>query len=1017
MASTVMMWIARRKSIWPIRTFYISTIYGKAETNKSLTVVSQKTYAALPTTKLLSDGANACSLENWNGGLESKKIGEFDKAIFFYCSRILIEHITDEVKPLAEKRAENIPPEDATSTALSSSTGPSPQDPLPGIELKSPPQNQLAREIRDNLVRFPHCILLTRVGSFYESYFEQAVEVARLLSIKLTKRTWDKQEVLMCGFPIMHLEKYLKVLVQTNKRFVALCEEFKRNPPEEGFERRVVRVVTPGTLTEDSIVDPYENNFLLAIDNVSTEAFSSRNDVGLAWIDVSTGEFFTQKSNLEHLKDDLARISPREVVLSSKIKDHPHHAIYQAASGEECFISFCSRHQSDDTCFFSTPATEDTLEFHYTDSLSIHETSAISLLTSFLQDHLLEHMPILSSPSRQNNLHRMHIDSHTLKSLEVKERMREGGTTGSLVSVVKRTITSSGTRLLTRWLCEDRSPSTSIQEIQSRQSLVSFFLQRSHLRHDIIQYLRRLEDTSRIVQRFLLRKGDVSDLAAIKGTIELWQIIKVKIESNYTGEEMNDEYPTLRRLLDSMSDMTSLATRIELAVEPRKDSLNEEMTLPTADTIEWDNISSNNWTGQFKPTIRPRFSPQLTSLHTKLSESHAARQRLERELQERFDSPSLTLRLSGKMGVHVHLARPNRDCGKIENSSQFVILSSSASSKTFFNQTWYILGTQIIDITMQILAAEKDAFEILRHEVKMQVSSLRRNARIMDELDVVAGFAQLADDMKFVKPTLDASTSFEVVNGRHPSVEIGLLGSGRVFTPNTVTLSSASRMHIITGPNMAGKSTLLRQSAIVVILAQIGSFVPADSATLGVVDRLFSRIGAKDDLFRDRSTFMVEMLETADILRNATDRSLVIMDEVGRGTAVKDGLAIAFATVYHLYRFNRSRVLFATHFHELADMLGYTEQGPNVGPFNEIGFFCTDVHTTRDNYFTYSHRLRPGVNRSSHGLKVATLAGVPFSALEVAEDALKCITGPKSPLYNDQTKLNAIGLELISRHQ
>lgn len=1000
---------SRRKSLQlAYRAFHVSQTHSIIDTNKTARVTSQKAYAKLP------DCSSITPLQDWDGGLELKRNPERGTKTISHdyaredkpsnkISKTPRKRSKVKLSPLTTEGSTSDVPAIRVSTKTKSraeikselSTLEQCRSPFShGTEMQTRPQNQLAREILDNLFKFPHCILLTRVGSFYESYFEQASEVAHLLSIKLTKRTWDKQEVLMCGFPIIHLDKYLKVLVRQHKRLVALCEEFKRNPPEEGFERRVVRILTPGTLTEESVLDPHENNYLLAVNDTSNLSSSSEYVIGLAWIDVSTGELFTQRSRLEQFKDELARISPREVVLPCEVKHHSNNLVYQAAVAGDFFISFCAQRQGN-PCYFATPATDDILDFTDADSsLSIHETSAVSLLTSFLRDHLLEHMPPLSCPARRNDLHRMHIDSHTLKSLEVREGIREGGTTGSLLNVIKRTVTNSGTRLLTRWLC---SPSTSISEIKNRQSLVSFFAERPHLRHDIVQHLRRLEDTYRTVQRFLLKKGDVYDLLTIKETIDLWKTIKLRIETEYSEESAKEQHTTLRHLLHNISDLATLATRIELAVESRVGCSNNS---PASEITGLDDINEGLSqyvypSGQIKPTIRASFSPRLVSLHKQLSNSQAAQLRLEMQFQERFAAPSLTLRLSGKIGVHVHLSKPIRDAEKIERDSQFVLLSSSASSRMFFNQEWHILGSKIIDINTQILGAEKDAFDVLRNEVKTHVLYLRKNARIMDELDVIIGFAQLAEDLKFVKPTLDESTNYDVVNGRHPSVEIGLLGSGRVFTPNTVSLSSTSRAHIITGPNMAGKSTLLRQTAVITILAQIGSFVPADRATIGIVDRLFSRIGAKDDLFRDRSTFMVEMTETADILKNATDRSLVIMDEVGRGTTVQDGLAIAFATVYHLYRINRSRVLFATHFHELADMLGYFEKQPKTESFSEIDFFCTDVHVTADGHFTYSHRLRPGVNRDSHGLKVAALAGIPSSALAVAEGTLRYMKGFK----------------------
>jgi len=324
----------------------------------------------------------------------------------------------------------------------------------------------------------------------------------------------------------------------------------------------------------------------------------------------------------------------------------------------------------------------------------------------------------------------------------------------------------------------------------------------------------------------------------------------------------------------------------------------------------------------------------------------------------------------------------------------------------FTNQLW--------EISQKISSIERAAFDELKNEVKMYEAQLRRNARVIDELDVALGFAKLASDMHLTKPKMTDSRSFHVVNGRHPTVEVGLLSSGRVFTPNTVSLSPDSQLHVITGPNMAGKSTLLRQTALIAILAQSGSFVPADHAEIGIVDRLFSRVGAKDDVFRDRSTFMVEMLETADILKKATPNSLAIMDEVGRGTSVRDGLAIAFAVVHHLYFKNNCRALFATHFHELSDMFGCTSDYKGAGAFRKLRFLCTDVQETEIGSFVYSHRLRPGVNKDSHGLKVAQLAGMPPSAVAVAYSAISRLKRDVlAPPFDDQA-LKALGESLTS---
>ncbi|KZT74786.1 hypothetical protein DAEQUDRAFT_742256 [Daedalea quercina L-15889] len=873
------------------------------------------------------------------------------------------------------------------------------------------PQNVLATEILDNLRRFPHCILLTRVGQFYESYFDQAKEVSRLLNIKLTQRTWDGQRIWMCGFPLMHLDKYLKVLVQNQKRFVAMCEEFPRNPKlgaKGGFDRRVVRIVTPGTLIDEPFLNPYENNYLLATaPSKSSPPYAEvgkSQAIGLAWIDISTGEFFTKTTSVEGLRDELVRISPREVVLSEEPDVGEAYRIRSAVDEEGLFASYFQAPTSADlptspSLLQGTDGIDDVTSHLESESrgastVTEPETRAINLLTAFMQANLLEHMPLLSSPSRETTAGRMQIDSHTIKALEIQEGLSEGGATGSLLSVVKRTVTSGGTRLLARWLC---SPSTSLREIKARQSLVAFFHARPYLREDLVQALGDIEDTTRIVQRLLLGRGQSSDLAALCSTIRTWTSIRRRVELEKAMEAQErgvvdeEEWSSIDALMHGMHDLDHLVNMIEKAMAT---SGGIDGTI-AEDSSGGDGEDVGNGLGTLSAgfvnmqwTIDPGFSPQLSDLHATLQNLHRSREELEQRLRSEYDAPSLTLRSSPGYGMHVHIGRGKRDSAKLKASDLFVPISESGSTNTFFFRGWSTLGAELMNTITAIYVAEKEAFQMLRGEVNVHAGQLRSNARILDELDVTLAFAVLATEMNFVRPMLTEDITYRVENGRHPTVELGLLTSGRNFVPNTVSFTPDSRLHVITGPNMAGKSTFLRQTALIAILAQSGSFVPADAAHIGIVDRVFSRVGAKDDLFRDRSTFMVEMLETSEILRRATPRSLVIMDEVGRGTTVDDGLAIAFAAVHHLLSVNRCRALFATHFHELADMLDYSEDNRGQGSFEAVSFFCTDVDETEDGYFSYSHRMRPGVNRDSHGLKVAQLAGLPEPAVDVARAAL-----------------------------
>ncbi|KAJ6574843.1 muts domain V-domain-containing protein [Mycena capillaripes] len=901
---------------------------------------------------------------------------------------------------------------------------------------KLAPKGGLPREVLDNLDRFPHCVLLTRVGKFYESYFDQSYEVARLLNIKLTYRKWDGRSIPFCGFPLQHIDKYLKVLVQQHRRFVALCEEFPRYRDGASgvvvFDRRVARVVTPGTLIDESFLNQYENNYLLAI--------SQRPDareVGLAWIDVSTGEFYSKPATYDVLRDELARIGPREIVLDKSLElEKPLQLGHVLAEEMHC-VSYITpsidadevpvvdapvvqaKQDDSEDALSATPVddvTEDVARFPSLTEFTSQERAAITLLTTYLHANLLDHMPKLTMPAREGSAARMQIDSHTIKALEIRESIREGGVKGSLLSVVKRTSTSSGTRLLARWLC---SPSTSISEINARQALVAFFHDRDHFRADLVAVLAGAEDAGRIVQRFLLGRGDPGDLHAVNTTIHVWTALRTRIVQERKQEALeaaerqvafeDAHWTSLDALVTRMSDLHELSTRIGGALKQRDPGRDTTVIEDDEPDIGSDipkagwKVGNNNW------TIKPEFSEKLLALHAILEELIKRREKLQADLQLQYDAPSLTLRSSPAHGMHVHLQKAKRDRKKISQDPDFVSIAESGTTKSFFYQEWAQLGGQIIETTNALITAEKEAFESLRMEVNSHASQLRRNARILDELDVTLAFANLAKEMSFVRPVLTEDPVYQVTNGRHPTVELGLLTNGRVFTPNTVKLTPASRLHVITGPNMAGKSTLLRQTALIAVLAQTGSFVPADSATIGVVDKLFSRVGAKDDLFHDRSTFMVEMLETAEILQRATPQSLVIMDEVGRGTTVKDGLAIAFATVHHLVSANQCRALFATHFHEMTDMLGYSSNATPKGIFNNIGFFCTD-----DGHFAYSYRIRPGVNRDSHGLKVAQLAGMPQSAVAVAQDALTWLKTRKEDPSSNAAELNSLGQSLMA---
>lgn len=374
--------------------------------------------------------------------------------------------------------------------------------------------------------------------------------------------------------------------------------------------------------------------------------------------------------------------------------------------------------------------------------------------------------------------------------------------------------------------------------------------------------------------------------------------------------------------------------------------------------------------------MRRDASEALRKLHEDLDQLKGEKAELTQRLRDAVGSNTLSLRWSPSNG-HICHVRGNVSQKALEELGLTKSASSTKTTRSFYLPAWSELGARIDQVKSKIRREEQRIFEDLRREVILNLVKIRRNAAVMDELDVACSFAILAEEQQMVRPILNTGTSHKIIGGRHPTVKLGLEEQGRQFVSNDCFLGEEERIWLVTGPNMGGKSTFLRQNALITILAQVGSFVPADYAEIGIVDQIFSRIGAADDLFRDQSTFMVEMLETAAILNQATPRSFVIMDEVGRGTTPEDGTAVGFACLHHLHNVNKCRTLFATHFHALADM---------TRDFDRLGTYCTDIKETGSGSFTFIHRLRRGVNRESHALKIARLAGLPNAALEVAED-------------------------------
>jgi DNA mismatch repair ATPase MutS len=664
----------------------------------------------------------------------------------------------------------------------------------------------------------------------------------------------------------------------------------------------------------------------------------------------------------------------------------------------------------------------------------------------------------LQPPQRHENLAVLAMDKNTMRALEIRETIKDGAFRGSLLHAIRRTVTKGGARLLNSWLS---APSTCLNTIRGRQDLVDYFMQNENHCEQITILLRRSHDSQRLVQKFAFGRGDADDLIALANTIRAAEDI-VNLLSDTTevgrmdsmraskanGASPNAGTDASNRSASCFSALLSrmtlegpikLAEQIRTSIDEEglmqkhqneDDEANQLLSLAenivAAEGTQGDAAALPKGSRKKKPmsikdhysddkmtfVMQPQANAGLRDLHGKLSALLQKKLELGNTLREQLGAPSLTLRWTPNLGHVCHVkGKDMRAAGVADQAA----VSSSRSTRTFHVAEWTALGQRIHQTRFEIGVEESHIFAELRAAVVANLVKLRRNASVLDELDVTTSFARLAGEQGLTRPILNSSTAHTIMGGRHPTVEGGLREQGRTFTRNdclvghtttnapsltTKTMSdpgqgsttrqlSEGRLWLITGPNMAGKSTYLRQNALITILAQAGCFVPASHATLGIVDAVFSRVGSADNLYRAQSTFMVEMVETAQILRHATPRSFVIMDEIGRGTTPEDGEAVAFACLHHLATVNRCRTLFATHFHGLVDMVrerGLHASSHAGGP---VEMYCTDIEEDGEGGFVYVHKLRKGVNRHSHALKVARLAGLPEAALATAEEVLK----------------------------
>lgn len=859
------------------------------------------------------------------------------------------------------------------------------------------------------------------------------------------------------GFPFFQLDRFLKILVQDLNRYVAVAEEFPNTAPDKAksgglmHDRKVARIITPGTLIDEQFMDPYANNYVMAIHLSGEEAkpVASGLDarpgspdgtadasvpIGLSWLDLSTGHFFTHATSLSTLGSMLSRVAPREVVLDEDFQSRTGHEIFSILAEERHLITYAP--QGDLTAISDwAPMLESEIPPQSVEAFTEDEVTAGSLLLHYVKDRLQGTSMKLQPPQRHEAMQVMNIDKNGMRSLEIKQTIRDGVFRGSLLHAIRRTVTKSGARLLNEWLS---APSTSLDVIRLRQDLVACFIENETLREGITLLLRRSHDSQRLVQKFALGRGDPDDLldlaSTIRATEDIVSLLLGAFSHNDAGSTTDKNCLRTMTGRINLDSPLKLARRIRAAIDEEgivqqhqlDDSEAGDMIALAQEIVDSEGsaedstllpkskkrpaskpLSLRDYYGEDNEVwiMKPDASAYLKRLHADLDALLAERDDLATNLRTRFDAPSLTLKWTPGLG-HIAYIKGRRDLRSVSLADLPNLTGrSTASSRSIHLPEWTELGRRLDQARFHIRAEEQRVFVELRQQTVKNIVKLRRNAGVLDELDIATSFARLALEQNLVRPVLNNGTAHVIVGGRHPTVEGGLREAGRTFTgndcfvgagPSTPSPSVSSResghhgrMWLITGPNMAGKSTFLRQNALITILAQIGCYVPASYAEIGIVDAMFSRVGSADNLYRDQSTFMVEMLETATILRQATPRSFVIMDEIGRGTTPEDGGAVAFACLSHLVTVNKCRTLFATHFHGVADLVASHEMRvQDGGERGVVEMYCTDVAEDAQGGFVYVHRLRRGINRQSHALKVARLAGLPEAALRAAREVL-----------------------------
>jgi len=779
--------------------------------------------------------------------------------------------------------------------------------------------------------KYPDALLLFRVGDFYETFGEDAIKTAGILGIILTKRgAGSESEIELAGFPHHSINNYLPKLVKAGER-VAICDQLEDPKLTKDIVKRgVTELVTPGVALNDEVLISKSNNFLCSV-------YFDTKYIGVSFLDISTGEFLTSQGNAEYIDKLLQNFSPSEVLVSKQKR-----TLFNDTFGKN-FHTF----YMEDWVYQADYAYETLIKHFNTKTLKgfgiedlyegIIASGSILHYLNETQHHKLQHIASISRIAEDDYVW---MDKFTIRNLELYNSTNNNAVT--LLSVIDKTISPMGGRMLKRWLA---LPLKNLDKIKQRHDVVGFFMNEQTILQKIQNHIKHIGDLERLISKVATAKVNPREVIQLKNSLEAIVPIKA-LSTNCTNE-------SLKIIGDTLQNCDVLRAKI-------KEMLNEDAPV---------NVLKGH-------TIATGFSSELDELR---GLSKSGKDYLDKMLQretERTGITSLKIDSNNVFGYYIEVRNTHKD----KVPTDWIRKQTLVSAERYITEELKEYESKILGAEDRILAIEQQLFSELVMWLNQYIKPIQQNAYLIGQLDCLCGFAQLAKDNSYVRPTIDDSSDLDIKEGRHPVIE-KQLPIGEPYISNDVFLDrSAQQIIMITGPNMSGKSAILRQTALIVLLAQMGSFVPAESARIGLVDKIFTRVGASDNISMGESTFMVEMNETASILNNISDRSLVLLDEIGRGTSTYDGISIAWAISEYLHEHpSKPKTLFATHYHELNEM---TET------FMRIKNFNVSVKELKDNVL-FLRKLVEGGSEHSFGIHVAKMAGMPQQVLHRANQVLK----------------------------